>query len=142
MSDKSAGRKYRDMNEHPRVMVVDSDREMLKFLDSMLEREGFDTVVVTEADAAPDLLQNMEPDLVILEISPSEKDSLETLKLIRKYSDVPIIVLSTDISTGSLQRALSRGADDFIRMPFGIRPFMARLRAKLRRRQENIILQT
>jgi DNA-binding response OmpR family regulator len=108
-------------------MVVDDDREMLKFLDSMLEREGFDTVVITEADAAPDLLHNMEPDLIVLELSPFEEESLETLDLMRKHSDVPIIVLSTDIDTGSIQRALSRGADDFVRMPFGIRPFLARV---------------
>jgi two-component system KDP operon response regulator KdpE len=129
------------MNEHPRIMIIENDQEMLKFLDSMLEREGFDTVVMTEADDAPDLLQNMAPDLVILEISPFEEDGLEILDLMRKQSDAPIVVLSTDIDSHSLQRAISHGADDFVRMPFGIKPFLARLRAKLRRRQEQMILQ-
>jgi two-component system KDP operon response regulator KdpE len=128
------------MNEHPRIMVIDNDQDMLKFLDSMLEQEGFNTVVTVEADSTPELLDHMDPDLIILEISPGEEDSIETLDLIRKYSNVPIIVLSADVNTESVQRVLSHGADDYIRMPFSIRPFMARIRAKLRRRHENILL--
>jgi DNA-binding response OmpR family regulator len=129
------------MNEHPRIMVIDNDQDMLKFLDSILEQEGFNTVVMAEADSAPELLDDTNPDLIILEISPDEGDSIETLELMRKHSDAPIIVLSVDADTGSVQRALSHGADDYIRMPFGVRSFMARIRAKLRRGHENILLQ-
>jgi DNA-binding response OmpR family regulator len=128
------------MNENSRIMVVDDDQEMSTFLNCMLEQEGFDTVVMTEADSATNIFDNIDPDLVILEISPSEEDSLEILDLMRKHSDVPIIVLSSNIETESLRRAFSHGADDYIRMPFGIRSFMARIRAKLRRSQENMLL--
>jgi two-component system KDP operon response regulator KdpE len=122
-------------------MVIDNDQDMLKFLDSMLEQEGFNTVAMAEADSAPELIDYIKPDLIILEISPDEEDSIETLDLMRKYSDVPIIVLSVDVNTESVQRALTHGADDYIRMPFSIRPFIARIRAKLRRGHENILLQ-
>jgi DNA-binding response OmpR family regulator len=131
--------KNQDMSEHQRIMVIDNDQDMLKFLDSMLEQEGFDTVVMAEADTAPELLDNMGPDLIILELSASDDENIETLDLMRKYSDVPIIVLSADVNTESVQRALSHGADDYIRMPFGVKPFMARIRAKLRRSHENIL---
>jgi DNA-binding response OmpR family regulator len=125
------------MNERQRIMVVDDDREMSGLLNSMLEREGFDTVIIADAEDAPRLLDIAEPDLVIMEITPREEDSLEVLDLIRRKSDAPIIVLSVDIRADSLQRALSHGADDYIRMPFGIKSFMARVRARLRHAREN-----
>jgi two-component system KDP operon response regulator KdpE len=128
------------MNEHPRIMVIDNDQDMLKFLDSMLEQEGFNTVVMAETDSTPEALGSMDPDLIILEISPDEEEGIETLDIIRKRSHAPIIVLSVDVDTESVQRALTHGADDYIRMPFGVKPFMARIRAKLRRGQENMLL--
>jgi DNA-binding response OmpR family regulator len=128
------------MNEHQRIMVVDNDQEMSKFLNCMLEQEGFDTVIMTDPDEAPSLLDRIDPDLIIMEIMPPEEDSLEVLDLMRRQSEVPIIVLSADIGAESLQRALSHGADDYIRMPFGIKSFLARVRAKLRRNQEKMLL--
>jgi DNA-binding response OmpR family regulator len=125
------------MNEHQRIMVVDDDREMSGFLNSMLEREGYDTIITADADDAPRLLDSIEPDLVIMEIAPREEDSLEVLEIIRRKSGAPIIVLSVDIEAASLERAFSHGADDYIRMPFGIKSFMARVHARLRRAHEN-----
>jgi DNA-binding response OmpR family regulator len=129
------------MNKHQRIMVVDNDQEMSKFLNCMLEQEGFNTVIMTDADDAPNLLDSIDPDLVIMEIMPPEEDNLKVLDLMRRQTDVPIIVLSADIGAESLQRALSHGADDYIRIPFGIRSFLARVRAKLRRSQEHILLE-
>jgi DNA-binding response OmpR family regulator len=129
------------MNKHQRIMVVDNDQEMSKFLNCMLGQEGFDTVIMTDADDAPSLLDSIDPDLVIMEIMPPEEDSLEVLDLMRRQTDVPIIVLNTDIGAESLRRALSHGADDYIRIPFGTRSFLARVRAKLRRSQEHILLE-
>jgi DNA-binding response OmpR family regulator len=135
-SKKYGGEIGRGMNAHQRILVVDNDQDMSKFLDHMLEQEGYDTVVMTDANAVPDMLDNVAPDLVVLELPDGE--DYEILDLIRKHSGVPIIVLSTDIKAESLQRTLSHGADDFVRIPFGIKPFMARVNAKLRRSRENI----
>ncbi len=124
------------MNEQQRILVVDNDRDMSKFLDYMLEQEGYDTIVMTDADSAPITLDNIAPDLVILELP--DEDNFKILDLLREQSDVPIIVLSTDIKVESLRQTLSHGADDFVRMPFGVKSFMARVQAKLRRSRNSI----
>ena len=125
--------KLPDMTERQRIMVVDNDQDMLSFLNSTLEEEGFDTIVVADVDSATNLLDTIKPDLVILDTVSPEQDSLEMLDTLRKHSQVPIIVLSSEYEADSLREALSHGADDYIRMPFGVRPFIARIRAKLRR---------
>jgi DNA-binding response OmpR family regulator len=121
------------MMERQRIMLVDKDQDMLSFLNNTLENEGFDTIIVADIDAATNMLDSVNPDLVILDTAYPEKDSLAMLDQIRKHSKVPIIMLSTEYEAETMQEALSHGADDYIRIPFGIRPFIARIRAKLRR---------
>jgi|GEM_PF-3177259 len=83
------------MNEPQRILVVDNDQDMSKFLNCILEQEGYDTIVMTDADSAPDMLDDISPDLVVMELD--DEDDLDILDLMRGQSDVPIIVLSTDI---------------------------------------------
>jgi DNA-binding response OmpR family regulator len=121
------------MVERQRIMLVDNDQDMLSFLNLTLEQEGFDTIVVTDIDAATNMLDSLNPDLVILDTVSPEQDSLVILEQMRKHSKVPIIMLSTEYEAQAMQEAFIHGADDYIRIPFGIRPFIARIRAKLRR---------
>jgi len=86
-----------------------------------------------DADAAENMLDNLNPDLVILDTLSPEQDSLGILDRMQKHSKVPIIMLSAEYESDTMQKALSHGADDYIRIPFGIKPFIARIRAKLRR---------
>ncbi len=127
-----------DMLEKQRIMVVDNDQDMQNFLNNTLEQEGFDTIIVADIDAATSMLHSVNPDLVILDVAYPEKDNLTMLDQIRRQSRVPIIMLSTEYQADTMQEALSHGADDFIRIPFGIRPFIARIRAKLRRTHHSI----
>ena len=126
------------MTENQRIMVVDDDQDMLRLLNRTLELEGFETVVVADGDSALGLLEKLEPDMVILDTMMSGLDTYHILDLIREQSDVPIILLSTEYEVESLRKALSHGADDFIRKPFGTRPFVARIRAKLRRSRQEV----
>jgi DNA-binding response OmpR family regulator len=119
--------------ERQRILLVDNDQDMLNFLNLTLEQEGFDTIVVADTDSATNLLDTVKPDLVILDTMSPEQDSLEMLDQIRKHSRVPIIMLSADGEAQKMREALSHGADDYIRMPFSVRPFIARVRAKIRR---------
>jgi DNA-binding response OmpR family regulator len=121
------------MVERQRIMLVDNDQDMISFLNLTLEQEGFDTIVVADVDSATNLMDSLNPDLVILDSVSPEQDSLEILDQMRRHSKVPIIMLSTEYEAETMQKALSHGADDYIRIPFGIRPFIARIRAKLRR---------
>ena len=126
------------MNNRQRIMVVDNDQDMLKLLNHTLEQEGFDTVIVADGDSAVNLMDKIDPDLVILDTMTPGLDSFQILDHMREHSDVPIIMLTTEYKVESLRQALSHGADDFIRKPFGMRSFLARIRAKLRRTRQKI----
>ena len=122
------------MNERQTILVVDNDRDMLTFLNRTLKTEGFDTVLAGDGGEAEALLDS-EPDLVILDTTIPGTEAFEILDHLRRHSNVPIIILSHEYALDALSTALSRGADDFIRKPFGTRSFVARIRAKLRRAQ-------
>ncbi len=122
------------MNTPQRIMVIDRDRDMRQLLNNTLETEGFDTIVVTDSDTTLELLDQAKPDLVILDSGVGEDETLQELRRIRQNSDVPVIILTPRYEPAGLQRALSLGADDYVRKPFGSRSLVARVRAKLRRR--------
>ncbi|MFH1646716.1 MAG: response regulator [Chloroflexota bacterium] len=126
------------VNSRQRIMVVDDDQDMLRLLNRTLELEGFDTIVVADSDTALTLLDKVAPDLVILDTMMPGTDCYRVLDLIRAHSEVPIIMLTTEYEVESLRAALARGADDYIRKPFGTRSFVARIRAKLRRTRPEI----
>ena len=117
-------------------MVVDEDRDMQPLLNATLETEGYDTVAVTDEATTLTILARMEPDLVILDSGPAGNGNFRELGRIRRYSDVPVIILAANYEMKSLRRAFSLGADDYIRKPLQIRSFLARVRAKLRRAGE------
>ncbi len=121
------------MNERQRILLVDDDQDMSRVLNRTLTLEGFDTVIVADSDSALNLMDRIKPDMVILdEITPGN-DNLQAVDHIREHSDVPIIMLTQEYEMEALRRALSHGADDFIRKPFGTKSFIARVRAKIRR---------
>ena len=128
------------MNTRQRIMVVDHDRDTRQLLNDTLEMEGFDTIVVTDSDTTLTLLNQAEPDLVILDSMTGEDGNFQELRRIRQKSDVPIIILTPIYEPEDLQRALSLGADDYVRKPFGTRSFVARVRAKLRRSSTGTVL--
>ena len=126
------------MNDRQRIMVVDDDQEMLKLLNRTLELEGFDAIVVADGDEALAILEEIEPDLVLLDIMMPGLDGFQTLDLIRERSNVPVIMLTARCEVRLLQKALALGADDYIRKPFGTRSLVARIRAKLRRARREV----
>ena len=126
------------MNDRQRIMVVDDNQEMLNLLNRTLELEGFEPIVVTDSNSVLTLLDEMEPDLVILYSMVPGIDSLLMLDLIRGRSNIPIIMLTEEYDMETLRKVLSLGADDYIRIPFSTRAFIARIRAKLRRTRPEV----
>jgi DNA-binding response OmpR family regulator len=124
------------INTRQRIMVIDDDQDMRQLLNNTLASEGFDTVVVADGDATLTLLNQIEPDLVILDSTARGVENFRELDRIRKHTDVPIIMLAANYEMESLRRAFSLGADDYIRKPFKRRAFLARIHAKLRRARE------
>ncbi len=99
----------------------------------MLEPEGYGVVAADNGRAVLELQQEYNPDLVILDIMMPGLDGFQVLDRIRQRSNVPVIMLTGRCEVTALRDALSLGADDYVRKPFGTRELLARIRTKLRR---------
>jgi DNA-binding response OmpR family regulator len=125
--------------ERQRILVMDNNRDMLKLLNRTLELEGFDTIIVADYDEAEGMIEKLQPDMVIIDTFLPDTESIRALDIMRRSSDVPIVVISSDNEIDALKTVLEHGADDYIRKPFGIRPFIARIKAKLRRYEHTVL---
>ena len=117
----------------PYIMVVDDDLAILRLLKRTLEPEGYGVILADNGSSALDLLEDSRPDLVILDIMMPGLNGFQVLDLIRQRSGVPVIMLTARGEVTNLRNALSLGADDYVRKPFGKGELLARIRAKLRR---------
>lgn len=122
------------MNAAPRILVIDDEAQIRRFLDIGLRAEGYE--VLQAATAAEGLAQaaTREPDLVILDLGLPDRDGHEVLSELRQWSQVPVLMLSVRSAETEKVRALDAGANDYVTKPFGIQELMARLRALLRDR--------
>jgi DNA-binding response OmpR family regulator len=121
------------MNKRRCIMAVDDEKEILILLKKVLEEAGYDFVGTTSSDSAISLLCQKQPALVILDITMPGLDGFQVLDLIRKKSDVPVIMLTGKGEVAALREAVEIGADDYVRKPFYTKELLARVGAKLRR---------
>ena len=121
------------MKNHPNIMVVDDNQEMLRMLKRTLELEGYGVAIAADGSSALALLEEWKPDLVILDIVMPGLDGFQVLDLIRQRSNIPVIMLTARREVTTLRDALVLGADDYVRKPFSTRELVARVQAKLRR---------
>ena len=124
------------MKRHQLILVVDDDQEMLRMLNRALELEGYGVAIAADSRSALILMEEQEPDLVILDIVMPELDGFQVLDLIRQRCNVPVIMLTARCEVTTLRDALVRGADDYVRKPFRTRELLARVQAKLRRAKQ------
>jgi two-component system KDP operon response regulator KdpE len=117
----------------PRILVVDDDRAIQRFLQTVLSSRGFSVQVAENAHLALAAAATMRPDLILLDLGLPDRDGIEVLKRIREWSEVPTIVLSVREREGDKVSALDAGADDYLTKPFGIEELLARMRVALRR---------
>jgi two-component system KDP operon response regulator KdpE len=116
-----------------RILVVDDEAQIRKFLHIALEAHGF---VVSEAVSGAEGIAKCateSPDLVILDLGLPDHDGKEVVRRIREWSEVAILVLSVRQSEAEKVAALDAGANDYVVKPFGIAELLARVRALLRR---------
>ncbi len=121
------------MKKHKYIMVVDDEQAVLRLLNRTLEPEGYGVILADNGSSALELLEECRPDLVILDIMMPGLDGFQVLDLIRQRSNIPVIMLTARGEVTTLRDALSLGADDYVKKPFGTRELLARIRAKLRR---------
>jgi two-component system, OmpR family, KDP operon response regulator KdpE len=119
-----------------RVLVVDDEPAILRFLKPALEANGYDLVTVgTVADAIKSVAASA-PDIVLLDLGLPDGDGKEVIRRAREWSDVPIIVLSAREREAEKIEALDLGADDYVNKPFNVGELLARMRTALRHRMQ------
>jgi len=116
-----------------RILVVDDEERMVRFIRLNLEYDGFRVVEAFNGTQAIEEVRNSLPDLVLLDIMMPDIDGFEVLRVVREISSVPVIMLTAKGEEDDRVRGLEYGADDYITKPFSPRELVSRVRAVLRR---------
>jgi len=119
--------------ERYRILVVDDEPRMIRFIRLNLEHDGFEVTEATDGLAALKQVRDTLPDLVLLDVAMPELDGFETLRLLREISNVPVIMLTARGEEDDRVRGLELGADDYVTKPFSPRELVSRVKAVIRR---------
>ncbi len=119
--------------EAKRILVVDDETRMIGFIRMNLELEGFQVLEAHNGLEALEVIRTQLPDLVILDVMMPDLDGFETLRILREFSNTPVIMLTAKGEEDDRVYGLELGADDYITKPFGPRELVSRVRAVLRR---------
>jgi two-component system, OmpR family, alkaline phosphatase synthesis response regulator PhoP len=120
---------------HERILIVDDEPKIVKLTRDYLEKDGFQVISAEDGPTALELARRERPDLVILDIMLPGMDGWEVCRVLRRDTDVPIIMLTARSEESDQIVGLELGADDYITKPFSPRTLVARVRAILRRTQ-------
>jgi DNA-binding response OmpR family regulator len=123
----------------PTVLVVDDERTVRETLASGLQREGYGVLTAADGAAALTQFRAGRPDLIVLDLMLPELSGVEVCRIVRRESDVPIIMLTAKDSEIDKVVGLELGADDYVTKPFSLRELMARIAALLRRSQARAV---
>jgi two-component system KDP operon response regulator KdpE len=116
----------------PRVLVVDDEPQIQRFLTVALSAAGFQVQTAETGAQALRLAATGAPDLIVLDLGLPDRDGKDVLRDIRQFSTTPVIILSARDREAEKIEAFDLGADDYVEKPFGIGELTARLRAALR----------
>ncbi len=118
-----------------RILVVDDEPAILRFLRASLESQGYTVSTAADARTALDMVRRHTADLVVLDLGLPDMDGLDVVRQIRDGGEtLPIIILSSRDNESAKVEALDRGADDYVTKPFGVDELLARIRAAQRHR--------
>ena len=115
------------------VLLVDDEEQIRELLSLYFTQEGFNVAEAVNGAAALVAMQQMKPDIIILDIMMPVLDGIEVCQQIRKFSNVPIIMLTSRTQDDDRILGLEIGADDYVAKPFNPREIVVRAKAVLRR---------
>ncbi|MEE1107154.1 response regulator YycF [Macrococcoides canis] len=116
-----------------KIVVVDDEKPIADILEFNLKKEGYEVHVAYDGDDAVELIYDIQPDIVLLDIMLPGRDGMEVCREVRKKYDMPIIMLTAKDSEIDKVLGLELGADDYVTKPFSTRELIARVKANLRR---------
>ena len=123
------------MEEPVRILIVEDERRIARFLQIELEHEGFETATEDNGQRAFERIGQEKFDLVLLDVMLPGLDGFEVCRKVREFSTIPIIMLTAKDELEDKVTGLDLGADDYITKPFAIQELLARIRAALRKHQ-------
>jgi two-component system, OmpR family, KDP operon response regulator KdpE len=116
-----------------RVLAVDDEPQILRTLTKTLRVRGYDVLVASTAPEALHHLDSEEVDIVLVDLGLPGMDGIELIRRLRRWSSIPVIVISVRDQQSDKVSALDAGADDYLTKPFGMDELLARMRAVQRR---------
>ncbi|HYN90155.1 MAG TPA: response regulator transcription factor [Ardenticatenaceae bacterium] len=116
-----------------KILVVDDDAQLAGIIGFTLRREGFLVLEARDGEAALDVWEREQPDLVLLDVNLPRVNGYEVLARIRVAGRTPVIMLTVRGDEEDVVRGLDLGADDYVAKPFSPKTLLARIRAVLRR---------
>lgn len=123
------------MGMEKKILVVDDEKPIADILQFNLKKEGYDVYSAYDGNEALVMVEEVQPDLILLDIMLPLKDGMEVCREVRKKYDMPIIMLTAKDSEIDKVLGLELGADDYVTKPFSTRELIARVKANLRRHQ-------
>jgi two-component system KDP operon response regulator KdpE len=119
--------------ERRRILVVDDEERMVRFIRLNLEHDGFQVSEAFNGKEAIQKIRDVTPDLILLDVMMPDIDGFEVLETVREVSQVPVIMLTAKGEEDDRVRGLELGADDYVTKPFSPRELVSRVKAVLRR---------
>ena len=116
-----------------RVLVVDDENSIRRYLRAALSAQGFTVYEAASGEEAVNAVLSDRPDIIILDLGLPDFDGIEVTRRLREWSQTPIIILSVREAENDKIAALDAGADDYLTKPFGTGELMARMRVVMRR---------
>ena len=130
-----------DRFEPTRILVVDDDPQMLRYVRDALTESGYDPVVTGDHLELSSIIRAENPDLVLLDLLLPGTDGIELMSSVPELSDIPVIFISAYGRDETIAKALELGADDYLVKPFSPTELVARIRTSLRRRADTQLFQ-
>ena len=116
-----------------KIMIVEDDAGIRRYLQSTLSAAGYDTVTVGDGRSALALISSHCPDCLLLDLGLPDMDGVSIIQSVRKWSSLPIIVISARMTEDDKAGALDLGADDYLTKPFYLEELKMRIQALLKR---------
>ncbi|MGB0989111.1 MAG: response regulator [Pseudoalteromonas spongiae] len=117
------------------ILVIEDEVKIAELIEKYLYLEGFKTSLIHDGNCALDAVNELNPDLIILDIMLPGTNGIELCSKIRQFSDVPIIMLTARVEEIDHLIGFDVGADDYVTKPFKPKELMARVKAILKRRR-------
>lgn len=120
------------MSVRNKILIIEDEGSIRYFMEAILTSNGYETITAATGRDGISMISSHCPDLVLLDLGLPDMDGMEILTAVRKWTSMPVIVVSSRGEEKDKVTALEKGADDYISKPFGTAELLARIKVALR----------